>query len=143
MSWQAAGSQAAGSAIAPPRPRLSLSHDREHVTFPEQHAAAGRPVTADLAGHQPSINGPYSDAAQLSDLPFGQQLLVIGVFRWHDLVLSRHAPFHRVAWGFRLAAPRLVHRQQHTLGLIGWQLGDLGVLQGVSRSGVGEEREDP
>src|SRR5882724_4033362 len=71
---------AAGSAIAPQRRSLPLSHDREHVTFAEQHAAAGRPVTADLTGHQPSINCPYSDSAQLSDLAFRQQLLVIGVF---------------------------------------------------------------
>jgi hypothetical protein len=46
-------------------------------------------VTADFARRQPSIDGPYGDAAQLSDLPFRQQFLVTGVFGNHDLVLSR------------------------------------------------------
>jgi hypothetical protein len=58
-----------------------LSDDREHIPLPEQHAAAGRALTADLAGHQPSINRPYIDAAQLSDLASRQKFLVTDVFR--------------------------------------------------------------
>jgi hypothetical protein len=54
-----------------------LSDDREYVALPEQHAAARRAVTGDLAGHQPSINCPYIDATQMSDLAFRQELLVI------------------------------------------------------------------
>jgi hypothetical protein len=54
-----------------------LSDDREYVALPEQHAAARRAVTGDLAGHQPSINCPYIHATQMSDLAFRQELLVI------------------------------------------------------------------
>jgi hypothetical protein len=54
------------------------SNDREYVALPEQHAAAGRALTGKLAGHQPSINCPHIHAAQMSDLPFRQKLLVIG-----------------------------------------------------------------
>jgi hypothetical protein len=60
------------------------------------------------------------------------------------MTLSFRAAFllRRVAWGFlraRWAAPRLADRQQDTTELRRRQLGDLGVLQGVSRSGVAEE----
>jgi len=70
---------ATGSASATKR-CLPWSDDHEHVTLPEQHPAAGRAVTADLAGQQPSINCSYIDAAQPSDLTFRQKRLVIGVF---------------------------------------------------------------
>jgi hypothetical protein len=59
-------------ALASAKRCLPPIHGREHIPLPEQHAAAGRAVTADLAGHQPSINRPYIDAAQLSDLRFRQ-----------------------------------------------------------------------
>jgi hypothetical protein len=83
MSWLLVG-----SAIAPARGRLCSSDEREHVLLPEQHAAAGCALAADLAGHQPSIYCPYLDAADVSDLPFRQKPLVVGVFRRHDLFLS-------------------------------------------------------
>jgi hypothetical protein len=42
----------------------------EHVARPEPYAATGRELTAHRAGHPPSIDCPYIDAAPLSDLPF-------------------------------------------------------------------------
>src|ERR1700730_9250232 len=75
--------RAAGLAFAPTRRCLRWSDDREDVARPEQHAAAGRALTADLAGHQPSIDGPHIDAAHQSDLLLRQKLLVVGVFRPH------------------------------------------------------------
>jgi hypothetical protein len=61
-----------------------LSDDREYVALPKQHAAAGRAVTGDLAGHQPSINCSYIYAAQMSDLAFRQELLFLKSI--HDVI---------------------------------------------------------
>jgi hypothetical protein len=55
-----------------------LRDDDEYVALEEQHAPAGRAVTGDLAGHQPSLNCAHMHAAQVSDLAFRQKLLAIG-----------------------------------------------------------------
>jgi hypothetical protein len=73
----------AGSAFAATERCLRGTDDRKDVARPEQHAAARRALTADLAGHQPSIDCPYIDAAHLSDLLFRQKLFVVEVFRRH------------------------------------------------------------
>jgi hypothetical protein len=70
---------------------------REHIVFAKQHAAAGRAMAADLASRQPSIDGPHIDAAQPSNLTFGQKLLVAGVFRRHFPSLSLRVIFLRCA----------------------------------------------
>src|SRR5258706_2515316 len=89
--------RAAGSALALTKQCVRSSDDREHVLRPEQHAAARRALTTDLAGRPPSIDCSYIDTAQLSDLSFRQKLLVVGVFRRHDLFLSRPVPFAMIS----------------------------------------------
>jgi hypothetical protein len=74
----------AGSVIAPEWRRLRSTDYREHIALAEQRAAAGRALTSNLAGHQPSIDCAHINTAQPGDLPFRQQLLVGRVLRRHE-----------------------------------------------------------
>jgi|SRR6266850_1958582 len=78
------------SAIAATRRSLRSIDGGEHLVLPEQRATAGRAVTVNLAGRQPSIDCAYIHAAQLSDLTLRQQLLVLSVVRQHVPSLDRH-----------------------------------------------------
>jgi hypothetical protein len=56
---------------------LPLSDEGEDVALAEQDPTAGRALTGDLPGREPSINRAHMHAAQVSDLAFRQKLLVI------------------------------------------------------------------
>ena len=70
-------------------------------------------VTTEPATHQPSINGPYIDAAESSDLAFRQKLLVIGVFMQHDLSPSHRAPLQAIFGAGRRRVIQNFERHSH------------------------------
>jgi hypothetical protein len=67
------GSRAGSSAILSDALRPSISR-QQHILLSKEQAAARYPVTLDLAGSHPSVNGANLHPTQLRDFAFGQKL---------------------------------------------------------------------
>jgi hypothetical protein len=68
------GSRAGSSAILSDALRASISR-QQHIPLSKEQAAARYPVTLDLAGSHPSVDGANLNPTQLRDFAFRQKLL--------------------------------------------------------------------